>query len=260
MSWPERRLAFQVEYDGTDFAGWQRQADDTPTIQAVLEAAIADVVRHEVAVVGGSRTDAGVHARDQRAAVTLFHPIRPEGLEKALGRRLPASISVRGVRDVPLDFHPRFANGGKTYCYRLYLARRRHPLVDRFAWQVPWALDRGRLAEAALGCLGRHDFVSFASADHSQVTTVRHISRIALTDEANGVMALWIRGDAFLKQMIRNLVGTWVDAARGRLDAGSMGAILAARDRQAAGPTAPGRGLTLERVHPRAPASTTRRD
>ncbi|MEZ4468247.1 MAG: tRNA pseudouridine synthase A [bacterium] len=248
-SWPERRLAFRVEYDGTDYAGFQRQAGGLLTIQGALEEAIGGLVGHEVTVQGASRTDAGVHARDQRAAVTIAHPIRPEGFEKALERRLPAAIAVRAVREVALDHQPRFASAGKTYCYRVYVARRRQPLVDRFAWQVPWALDRERLARAALHCLGRHDFISFAAADHTQPTSVRTLSRIALEPQAAGVLGIWVRGDAFLKQMIRNLVGTWVEVARGRLDPDSMPAVLAARDRSAAGPTAPGRGLTLEQTH-----------
>ena len=246
--WPARRLAFCVEYDGTDFAGWQVQPAQR-TIQGELEAALGAVVGHPVEVQGASRTDAGVHARDQRAAATLHHPIRPDGLVKAVNRRLPSSIAIRDVVEVTADFNPRFGNHGKTYAYRLYFDRRAHPLLDRFAWRVPWPVDADRLMEAAQHCLGRHDFRSFAAADGSHKTTERTLTRIAATTDPQGVLCLWIQGDAFMKQMVRNLVGTWVEVGRGAWPATRIPAILEARDRTHAGPTAAARGLTLEQVH-----------
>lgn len=246
--WPARRLAFRVEYDGTDFAGWQAQTRQA-TVQGALEAAIAAVVGEPVGVQGASRTDAGVHARDQRAAVTLHHPMRPEGLVKAVNRRLAPAIAIRDAHEVALDYNPRFTNGGKTYAYRLYHDLRPHPLLDRFAWRLPWPIALEPLAQAAWHCLGRHDFRSFAAADGSHQSTLRTLSRIALTHEPGGVICLWIRGDAFMKQMVRNLVGTWVEVARGARPASAMPAILRAADRAAAGPTAAARGLTLEVIH-----------
>ena len=144
-----RRLAFKVEYDGTGFAGWQRQPRQV-TIQETLEDIIASVIKAPVRIAGASRTDAGVHARDQLAAVTIPHPIRPKGFAKAVNRRLCSQIGIRDVREVPLDFNPRFANGGKIYCYRLRLGIDRRPLTDRFAWRVPWTIDWELLCQAAI--------------------------------------------------------------------------------------------------------------
>lgn len=245
--WPARRLAFAVAYDGTDYAGWQVQPGQS-TIQGSLEAAIARVVQHPVGVQGASRTDAGVHARDQRAAVTIHHPIRVDGFVKAVNKRLPPAIAIRDAREVPADFNPRFTNNGKTYGYRIYIDRVRRPLVDRVAWRVHYPLNAERLVDAARRCVGTHDFTSFAASDGSHQTAVRTLWRVGL-DCTTDVWLIQVSGTAFLKQMVRNLVGTWVDVARGHREAQTIEPMLAARDRQAAGPTAPARGLTLEVMH-----------
>lgn len=245
--WPARRVAFAVAYDGTGFAGWQVQPHQA-TIQGALEDAIAAVVGHPVQVQGASRTDAGVHARDQRGATTIHHPIRPEGFVKAVNRRLPDAIAIRDAAVVDADFNPRFRNNGKTYCYRIYRDQVRRPLVDRAAWRVHYDLDAVRLADAARRCVGTHDFKSFAASDGSHRTSERTLWRVGLDCTAD-VWCIRVSGTAFLKQMVRNLVGTWVDVARGHIEPEQIDAILAARDRQAAGPTAPARGLTLERMH-----------
>jgi tRNA pseudouridine38-40 synthase len=247
LRWPARRVAFAVAYDGTGFAGWQVQPRQK-TIQGALEEAISAVVGHPIQVQGASRTDAGVHALDQRGAATIHHPIRPDGFIKAVNRRLPDAIAIRDATDVDPDFNPRFRNNGKTYCYRIYRDRVRRPLTDRVAWRVHYELDAMRLAEAAQRCVGTHDFKSFAAADGSHRTSERTLWRVAL-DCTDDIWCIRVSGTAFLKQMVRNLVGTWVDVARGHIEPAQIDAILAARDRTAAGPTAPARGLTLELMH-----------
>lgn len=243
-----RRLAFRVEYDGTDFHGWQAQPTGIPTIQQTLGEAVTDLVGAAVRVDGASRTDAGVHALDQLAAVTIEHPIRPEGFVKAVNQRLPDQVAIRDAWLVDPDFAPRFASAGKTYAYRLHLGRERRPLLDRTHWRVPWALDLERVAAAAPALVGRRDFKSFAASDGSHQTTERTLWRIEVVREARRV-CIRISGDAFMKHMVRNLVGTLVDVARGHTDPAAVPVILAARDRTRAGPTAPARGLTLERVY-----------
>ena len=250
MASPPRRLAFRVEYDGTDFFVWQVQPGGRPTVQETLTRTIERVVGHPVRVDGASRTDAGVHARDQRAAVTLHHPIRPEGLVKAVNRRLPLSVAIGGAHEVPLTYHPRFANGGKTYCYRLRTAVERAPLIDRFAWRLHWTVDLERIAAAVPHLLGTRDFASFAASDGSHSGTVRTLWQWSAHREAHGVIALRVSGTAFMKHMVRNMVGTLVDVARGHWSPEDMGAAVAACDRRAAGPTAPACGLELERVFP----------
>ncbi|MBU1900186.1 tRNA pseudouridine synthase A, partial [Myxococcota bacterium] len=198
---------------------------------------------------GASRTDAGVHARDQLAAVTFTHPIRPEGFVKALNRRLPPTISVRGAAEVPLSFAPRFANQGKTYCYRLYQDTNRRPLIDRYAWRVPWALEQRAMMRAAGDLVGARNFESFAAANGSHKSAVRTLHAIHLSATPGGVLELRFSGAGFLKQMIRNIVGTLVEVGRGRWPPSAVAEILAAQDRRAAGPTAPACGLELERMH-----------
>lgn len=243
-----RRLAVRVEYDGTDYHGWQSQPSGVATIQQALEAAITSVIAQPVRVDGASRTDAGVHALDQLAAFDLDHPITPHGLIKAANRRLAPAIAIRDARPVPPDFNPRFANRGKIYLYRLYTGRVPRPLVDRHAWRIPYALDRDAMTEAASHLIGTHDFTSFAARDGSHQSAVRTITRVHFDTDRVGVTELRIEGNAFLKHMVRNLVGTLVDMGRAHRPVAAMRMILAGCDRSLAGPTAPPAGLCLERM------------
>jgi tRNA pseudouridine38-40 synthase len=218
------------------------------TIQQALEEAIAAVVKATVTVNGASRTDAGVHARDQLAAVTLHHPIRTHGLAKGVNRRLPSGIGISDVRPVPLDFNPRFSNAGKIYCYRIRLGKTPRPLTDRFAWQTHWSIDWDKICEAAAHLVGTHDFASFAAAGGSHKTSVRTIYRFELGQEPHGVVTLRFTGNAFLKHMIRNIVGTLVDVGRGILPVDEIPRIIAAERRSAAGRNAPPQGLELEQM------------
>lgn len=246
---PPRRILMRVEYDGTGLYGWQRQPG-LPTVQGHLEAALEGLFGRSLRVDGGSRTDAGVHARDQRAAFSLDHPIRLGGLMKALNQRLPEQISVRDLREVPADFQPRWQNGGKIYVYRLREGLGRRPLTDRWAWRLQRPLDREALAQAAALLVGRHDFTSFAAADGSHQSAVRHLYAVHAQPQAHGVWALRFAGDAFLKHMIRNLVGTLVQVGWGQRPAQELRAVLRGRDRRLAGPTAPAQGLELEATLP----------
>ncbi len=248
MTESERRLAFRVEYDGTSYHGWQAQPDGCPTIQGTLQDTLSGFLGCQTDVQGASRTDAGVHARDQMAAATIRHPIRAEGLVKAVNQRLPAAIAIRDAHPVPLDYNPRFGNRSKTYCYRVYCSKVRSPLLDRFSWRIPWALDLDFMRQASADLIGTHDFTSFAASDGSHKTAERTILTYAITSDSDGVIELRVTGTAFLKQMVRNLTGTLVDIGRGRLSPNCIPEIIAAKDRRHAGPTAPARGLTLEKI------------
>lgn len=241
-----RRLAVRVEYDGTGYHGWQAQPSGLPTIQQALQDTIGALLDQPVAVQGASRTDAGVHALDQLAAFDFAHPIRPEGLVKAVNRRISPGIAIRDPRSVPLDFNPRFANQGKIYRYRLYTGRIPRPLVDRFAWRVPYPLDLDRMRRAAAVLIGTHDFTSFAATDGSHRSAVRTLTRFTFDVDRDGVTEIRVEGSAFLKHMVRALVGTLADIGRGHRPVDSMQTMLAGRDRALAGPTAPAVGLCLE--------------
>ena len=256
----ERRALLRVAYDGSGYYGWQRQRG-LPTIQGCLEEAASAFFGLPTPVAGASRTDAGVHAADQLVALSFRHPIHCEGLVKVLNRSLPQAISVRSAVEVPLDFTPRFASRGKRYRYQLYRAPQRDPLLERYAWRIPWSLDWERLMEGAESLIGTHDFESFAARDGQHQSSVRRLWSVELNREAlRGPhsaerWSLSFTGDAFLKQMIRNLVGTLVEVGRGRWEAAQIALILEARDRSAAGPTAPAHGLTLEQSFwPEAPS------
>lgn len=242
-----RRLGFRVEYDGTAFHGWQIQAGQR-TVQGTLEAALRKRLDPEGTVDGSSRTDAGVHARDQLAAATLRHPIGPRGFVKQMNTRLPTDVAVTCAWEAPADFQPRFATAGKTYTYRLYHSAIVRPLVDRYAWRLGQGVDLEAMALAARSLIGTHDFIAYAATDLGQKTTERTIFDIRVAREPQELVAITVEGSAFLKQMVRNIAGTLVEVGRGHWPIERVAAILEGRDRRLAGPTAPGRGLTLERV------------
>ena len=244
-----RRIAFRVEYDGTSYHGWQSQPDGHPTIQQTLEEAIGQFFDVKCSVQGASRTDAGVHARDQLAAVTIEHPISLSGFVKAVNNRLPRDISIRAPQTVPEDFNPRFGNRGKTYRYRIYHSLVRRPLIDRVTWRIPWALDLESIRSASKWLVGTHDFTSFASTDGGHKTTERTIHRLECLEVDAEEFHIKVTGTAFMKNMVRIIVGTLVEVGRGRVAPDSLSEILDARDRVKAGPTAPARGLSLERIY-----------
>lgn len=250
--YPTRRIALRVSYDGTDYHGWQRQPDQEGTIQGILERSLRDFLREDVVVDAASRTDAGVHAEDQLIALTLNHPIRLDGLVRGLNRRLPQAIAVREPHRVPLDFQPRFANQGKRYRYQIYNGPTRHPLLDRYATWTHYTLDLESIMMGLEFLRGEQDFASFAARDGQHKSTTREIfytsaSRQNLT-RGGALITLRFGGTGFMKQMVRNLVGTLVEVGRGHWPVSRIPEILAARDRCAAGPTAAARGLCLEEM------------
>jgi tRNA pseudouridine38-40 synthase len=159
-----RRLRFEVAYDGADFNGWQVQPG-LPTIQGILQQIIGDMEGAAVHVAGSGRTDAGVHALAQVAAVSLSNPIPPENFRRAVNRLLPTSIRIGAVAEVALDFHPRFDARCKTYEYRLYRGEVCPPFVRRYVGHYPYALDESAMCSAAALLVGEHDFTAFAASD-----------------------------------------------------------------------------------------------
>lgn len=250
---PLRRICLRVSYDGTRYHGWQQQPGLPLTIQGALSEALTTLLGESMTVDGASRTDAGVHARDQLVAFTTRHPMKLEGFVKGLNRRLPSDIAARSPVEVPLDFLPRFANQGKRYCYRVFTSATPDPIRGRFATRVHYPLDPERIAAALDPLLGTHDFTSFAATNGQHTHCVRTLERLSLKVCPEGLLALTFEGPGFLKQMVRNLVGTLLEVGRGHWEVARVRAALEARDRRAAGPTAPPQGLTLERMFWSAP-------
>lgn len=244
------RVRLVLEYDGTAFAGWQVQPGQR-TVQGVLEAALAKMLESpsRVRVDAAGRTDAGVHARAQVAAFTTDRRLPRSAWLEGLSAILPADLSVVDADEVPDDFDPRRAATGKRYVYRIWNGALRSPLRARRHWWVRRPLDAEAMRRAAAAFLGEHDFKSFQAAGCAAKTTVRTLSRFEVTGEAGGEIEIAVEGTAFLRFMVRNLAGTLVEVGLGRLSADAVPGILDARDRDAAGPTAPPEGLTLDAVY-----------
>lgn len=242
-----RNIRLVVEYDGTALCGWQRQ-DNGPTVQGHLEAALGRLLAHPAPVAGASRTDAGVHARGQVACFRTERPIPLVGIRRGLNSLLPPAIAVRDAAEVPADFHPRFSATGKHYRYTLLVREDRAPRWRDRAWhhRAPLAAEAMRAGAAHL--LGEHDFAAFRAAGCTAHTTVRRIDEIAVTAVEPDILAVDVRGNAFLRNMVRIVVGTLAEVGSGRRDPAQVSEILASRDRTRAGLTAPAHGLELVEV------------
>lgn len=244
-------LRLVLRYDGTGLAGWQRQRG-VRTVQQELERAAGEMAGHEVRVHGAGRTDAGVHALCQVAAFKTERELPLHGWRLGLTSKLPPEISVLDVRRARDDFDPRRASGGKRYRYLLLTAQMRDPLLRDRAWHLHHKVALEPLREAALHLLGWHDFSAFRAADCERTSTRRCLWRVAVVEGYAGVpelVALEVEGTAFLKNMVRIIVGTLVDVGRGRLRPEAIRELLHSGDRTRAGMTAPAHGLYLAQVY-----------
>jgi tRNA pseudouridine38-40 synthase len=244
-----RTLKLTIQYDGTSYVGWQRQAAGV-SIQGLLEAALRPVEGTDTAVHGAGRTDAGVHALAQVASVSLSSGL-PEGtIVRALNAALPPDVRVLAAEEVSPAFHARFSARTKTYEYRIVNAPLVSPFLYRYAWHVRRALDMEAMQAAAFSFAGRHDFAAFQGAGSTAATTERTILDLAWAAGHGFDQPLVFRvtGDGFLRHMVRSIVGTLVEVGSGRLKPGRVPAILQSRDRTQAGPTAPPHGLFLTGV------------
>lgn len=241
-----RRVLLVVQYDGTEYHGFQRQPD-LPTIQEQLERAASRVLGHEVTITGAGRTDAGVHAVGQTATFDTDRPIPTERIAAALNAALPSDISVVSAMDVPADFHPRFDATGKLYGYRILNRELPSPFIGRYAWHVPEPLDVTAMRTAAGQLLGRHDFAAFSSAGSSVQDTVRTLVRLDVQPEGE-LLELRAEADGFLYMMVRRLVGALVEVGSGRLSVARLVEILQGGDRTQAPWIAPPQGLSLLKV------------
>jgi tRNA pseudouridine38-40 synthase len=241
-----RTIRMTLAYDGTSFAGWQVQPGK-PTVQGVLERTLGTMLGERVKVAGAGRTDAGVHAMGQVASFTTERGIPLDGLRRGLNARLPDDIRVLEAEDAPSGFHARSDARGKDYRYRMSRGAVVLPFTARYVEPVRGSLDVGAMSAAARRFEGSHDFTSFAPADCA-LEDRRRTVLISRLVESGEELVYDVRGDGFLRHMIRTIVGTLLEVGRGRLAPESIDAILAARDRRRAGPCAAARGLVLVRV------------
>jgi len=255
------RFRITLAYDGADFVGWQRQAAGV-SIQGLMEDALGEIEGSAVIVVGAGRTDAGVHAFGEVAAFTLTREIDAETLVRALNSHLPETVRVVAAEVVAPDFHPQFAARSKTYRYRIWNGHAVSPFERAYVWHVSGRLDVDAMAAAARLFEGTHDFAAFQGTGSDVKTTVRTVYESAIVDRviadrdrrspdhpiADALISYEITGNGFLRHMVRTIAGTLVEVGRGRRSPDSIRELIAARDRTAAGQTAPPQGLFLVRV------------
>jgi tRNA pseudouridine38-40 synthase len=241
-----RKLKLIVEYDGTDFSGWQRQ-DGQRTVQGTLEDTVHQLLGERGEVRGAGRTDAGVHAAGQVASLSLRSRIPATGFLRGMNSLLPADVAVVDSADVPETFDARFSARGKIYRYRIWNHFVRSPLHARTTWHCRRPLDLERMREAAAVLCGEHDFRGFRASDCDRRNTVRVIRRFDLAKHG-ALIELDVEATAFLKNMVRILVGTLADVGRGKRQLPDVLRALETGDRSAGGVTAPAAGLTLVQV------------
>ena len=259
-----RTLKLTIAYDGSAYAGWQRQAD-RPTIQAVLEDEIAAIVGRHHPLIAAGRTDAGVHAAGQVASISIDHDIPSDELMRALNARLRGGdIRVRAVEETFASFDARHHATSKTYRYAIWNGAPPSPFFRHVVWHVTYRLDVGRMAAAALALVGEHDFAAFRASGSDVISTVRRIlaaevvemnihtdQPVALSPLEPGaphdgrLIRFEITGTGFLRHMVRTIAGTLIDIGRGQMAVEEMAAIIRSRDRRRAGQTAPAQGLML---------------
>ena len=247
-----RNLKMILSYDGADFAGWQVQPDAV-TVQGALASAIGRITGEKVLPQGSGRTDAGVHALAQVMTFVTESSVPTENFRKALNDILPPSVRVLEVAEMPAEFHARHSARSKTYRYRIYREPICPPILARYVWHYPYPLNEQAMVDSAAAVIGEKDFTSFAAVDPergredempSNVRTIFSSSWERVGEE----LIYTVRGSGFLHHMVRNLVGTFLLVGRGTLQGSDLTRILEARNRSAAGATAPASGLYLVEV------------
>jgi tRNA pseudouridine38-40 synthase len=242
-----RTLKLILEYDGTEYVGWQLQAHGR-SIQGELERALEILLKEPVRVTGAGRTDSGVHALGQVASFRTARDVPLKAFVAGLNSLLPRDIAVRSAAEERPGFDARRAASGKRYRYRIINRRTRAPLEQRYAWEVFPALDVVAMQEGARALVGRHDFSAFRAGDCQASTTVRELRSLEIRRDGDGLV-MEVEATAFLKHMVRNIAGTLVEVGRGKRPARALGEVLDSKDRARAGPTAPAHGLCLVEVY-----------
>jgi len=240
-------VALTLAYDGTRYVGWQVQPNG-PSIQAEVERALGELHRGPVRVTAAGRTDAGVHALAQVCSFPVERPLPLRAYVQGMNALLPDDVAAVAARLEPDGFDARRSARGKRYRYRIENRDTRFPIGRAYAWQLFRPLDAGAMRAAAELLVGRHDFAAFQAADCEAHHAVRDLGRLEVIGERGGTVEVVAEATAFVKHMVRNLVGTLVEVGLGKRPPAWAGEVLAGRDRARAGPTAPAQGLTLEEV------------
>ena len=242
-----RNLKLILEYDGTAYHGWQRQANGL-SIQQVLEEKIAVMTGETVKVIGSGRTDAGVHALGQVAHFKTAATIPDVHFLKGINSLLPRDIAVKALREVHPSFHARYDAKSKVYLYQIVNGPIRPVLLRQYAWFVPGPLDLEKMRETAICFMGTHDFSSFCSTHSDAPNYIRTIMDIRIEAGFDGLIRITMEADGFLRHMVRGIVGTLVEVGRGNRCLSDVQGTMNAKDRRYGGMTAPPQGLFLKEV------------
>jgi len=265
-----KNIKLLIEYDGANYHGWQAQntaishqrsaasQKNIVTIQGILENTIKRITGEEAALISASRTDAGVHAVGQVASFKTNSNLKPATLQRALNAILPEDIRILNAGETAAAFHPRYDALGKSYFYIISNTIFSSAFLYRYAWRTPYALDLDKMKKAGDSLLGRHDFSAFRGAGCGAKSTTRDITSLSIekissidfmTAKINGnFIKITVEANAFLRHMVRNIVGTLVEIGRGRMTIASVSEAIKLKDRRKTGPTAPAHGLFLEKV------------
>lgn len=241
-----KRIKLTIAYDGTNYCGWQIQPNGI-TIEEVLNKALTKMLGEEIIIIGASRTDSGVHAMGNVAVFDTETTIPADKIGVALNQRLPDDIVIMKSEGVPLDFHPRYCNCSKTYEYHIINTRIPIPTKRLTNYFVSYVLDIDKMRQAASYLVGEHDFVSFCNVRTDVENTVRTITELDILTNGNEI-TIRITGNGFLYNMVRIIVGTLIRVGRGFYEPEKVKEILEAKDRKAAGVTAPAQGLMLVEI------------
>lgn len=252
------RVRAVVAYDGTDYSGFQRQAD-VPTVQETLESALAEIAQESVTVLAAGRTDAGVHAVGQVIAFDTSWRHEVRDLQRGMNAVLPPDIAVRELREAARDFHPRFDARRRHYRYRVYNAPVRSPIGRRYRLHVPYPLDAAAMDQAAQSLVGEHDFATFGRPPQGEVTVRQVFSAgwrsqwadrglFGTSRDPGHHLVFDIEANAFLYRMVRSVVGTLLEVGQGRMTMDDFGGAFASCERDRAGKTAAPHGLCLVNV------------
>jgi len=241
-----RNLKLVIEYDGTNYQGWQSQKNKQ-TIQDVLEVVLSRIVNHKIRLIGSGRTDSGVHALGQVANFWTYSQISLTGLLKGANSLLPPDILIKSIEEVPENFHARFSATSRIYEYRIWNAPQPSVFHRYYYWWIKEPLNLNRMEEGVIYLIGEHDFSSFQGSDHKKKNSVREVKSAEF--KRNGAELIFsIQANAFLRHMVRNIVGTLVEIGKEKISPPELKEILNSRNRSCAGKTAPAHGLFLKEV------------
>jgi tRNA pseudouridine38-40 synthase len=231
-----RNIALVIAYDGTNYHGWQCQANAVSVEETVREG-VAKILNHPVKLWAAARTDSGVHAFGQVANIRTESKIELNGLIRGLNSLLPSDIRVMNGREVTDDFHARYSARSKTYIYCILNQRFNSPFLTRYALHMPYDLDSASMGDALKLVRGEHDFSAFKKKEEVYKSTVRHVIRTAVTRKGQMIYIV-LEATGFLRYMVRNIVGTLILVGQGKMDSEGFFKVLESRERESAGPTA----------------------